>query len=207
MSVTVVADLFPALEDYFGKLDDVVTEAARFSINDTARGPAMQLARAEMYDQINFPKGYIDNNRLFVSKFAKNNDLEAIVTGRDRPTSLARFVTGGARPGTKSVEVMVNKGNSKIIKRGFLIKLRSGKTMDGTTFNVGLAIRLAPGERLQNKSLPASVFASSLGPNVVLLYGPSVDQVFKSVASDIQPDVADAAVTEFFRQFARLSNG
>jgi len=206
MSVTVVADIFEDLSDYFEQMPDNATVAARIALNYAARNPAMKLARKEMYDQVNFPQGYLNNDRLAVTKYAEDNDLEAIVTGRDRPTSLARFASN-PKPGQRGVEVQVHKGSTKIIKRGFIVKLRAGKTMDGKTFNVGLAIRLSQGETLSNKNFPAQVYAKSLGPNVILLYGPSVDQVFRSVSSDIQPEVADAAAAEFFRQFARLNDG
>lgn len=207
MSVSVTGDIFDELESYFERMPQQTTEAARMAINDTVRGPALKLARDEIYDQVNFPGGYLGNDRLGVTKLARNNDLEAIITGRDRPTSLARFALN-PKPGQRGpIQVQVHKGSTKVMKKAFIVKLRSGKTMDGKTFNLGLALRLAPGERLQNKTLPSEVYATSLGPNVVLLYGPSVDQVFRSVASDIQPDVADLAVNEFFRQFARLTNG
>jgi len=206
MSVTVSADLFDELADYFEQMPAVTTEAARLAINDTARGPAIKLARDEMYGQVNFPAGYLGSDRLFVGKLARNSDLEAVVVGRDRPTSLARFATN-ATPGQRGVRVEVHKGQSKMMKKAFIVRLRAGRTVDGQTFNVGLAIRLAPGEKLTNKNFPSEVHASSLGPNVVLLYGPSVDQVFRSVSGDIAPAVADSAASEFFRQFARLSNG
>ena len=207
MSVRVFADGLDGAADFFESLPGLSDQAASIAINTNARGSALKLSRDEIYKQINFPAGYIDDNRLFVDKFSKPDDLEAIVRGRDRPTSLARFATKGAKPGDRGVSVQVHKGKTKYMKKGFLIKLRAGKTMDGTTFNVGLAIRLAPGEKINNKTLPATVYASSLGPNVVLLYGPSVDQAFKGVAEEVAPQVADNVATEFFRQLARLTNG
>lgn len=204
MSVEVIADAFAGLQSYFDGLPGVSTTAARLAINDTARGPAMKLARMQMNNEINFPSGYLNKERLFVDKLATNANLEAIVTGRDRATSLARFATSGAIGKRGGVTVSVSKGSSTSLKKAFLIKLRRGKTMDGKTFNVGLAIRLAPGETIQNRT---SSHMTMIGNNVALLYGPSVDQVFKAVAGDIAPDVADELATEFFRQFTRLSNG
>ena len=204
MSVSVTADLFEELADYFERMPQITTEAARIALNDTVRGPGLRMARDAMYDEIAFPAGYLGPDRLFVSKLASNADLEASITGRDRPTSLARFATN-ARPGQRGVTVEVHRGNSKVMKKAFVVKLRSGRTMDGKTFNVGLAIRLAPGEKLMNKNLPVEAYATKLGPNVVLLYGPSVDQVFRSISAEIQPDVADSAANAFLRQFARLS--
>lgn len=198
MSVEISANLFDELDDYFERMPGVADHAAQLAINDTARGAAMQLARQQMMEEINFTPAYL-KERLSIEKYAKRNDLEAIISGRDRPTSLARFATN-ARAGQRgNIRVEVEKGSTKVLKKAFILNLKSG--------NLGLAIRLAPGEKLMNKNLPVDVNYSTLGNGVVLLYGPSVDQVFRGVASDIQPEVADAAVTEFFRQFARLSNG
>lgn len=207
MSVTITADLLDDLSDFFKRAPELTTEAAMLAVNDTTRGSALRMSREEIMDQVNFPRGYLSNDRLSVAKLARRHDLEAVISGRDRATSLARFAKG-AVPGRKGpISVEVHKGSTKIIKKGFFIKLRSGRTMDGTTFNVGLAIRLAPGETLQNKRFAPDTFAtSSLGKGVVLLYGPSVDQVFRWVADDIQPDVANDLTAEFFRQFARLSS-
>jgi hypothetical protein len=69
-------------------------------------------------------------------------------------------------------------------------------------FNIGLAIRLKPGESLQSTQK-----ASPLGGGAYLLYGPSVAQVFDTVRDDIAPEVADFASFEFARQFRRLSRG
>lgn len=207
MTVNIIADAFAPLESYFNGLPEVTTQAARIALNDTVRGPAIKLARMRMNEDINFPTGYLNKDRLSVNKLATNADLEASITGRDRATSLARFATSGQIGKRGPISVSVSKGNSVTLKKAFLIKLRRGKTMDGTTFNVGLAIRLGPGETIQNKTMPASTFASTLaGGSIALLYGPSVDQVFKGVASDITPNVADQVATEFFRQFERLSN-
>lgn len=205
MSVRVTADAFEDLADYFTSMPELANQAARMAINDTASRSGLKMARDQVMEEVNFPRGYL-GNRLFVSQYASDNNLEAIITGRDRPTSLARFAKN-AKPGDRGVQVEVHRGSTKFMKKGFIVKLRSGKTMDGKTFNVGLAIRLAPGEKLMNKNFPAEVYATSLGPNVVLLYGPSVDQVFRFVSGDIAPDLADAAATEFFRQFQRLTNG
>lgn len=205
MSVSITGELFKQLEDYFDRMPDVSTEAAMLAINDTTRGKAMTLARNEILDQVNFPTGYLNKDRLSIGKLARKHDLEAVIVGRDRPTSLARFVKN-PQPGQRGVQVEVHKGSVKTMKKAFVVRLRAGRTLDGQTFNVGLAIRLAPGERLENKRFSTETFASaSLGKGVVLLYGPSVDQVFRWVANDIQPEVGDEVADQFFRQFARLS--
>lgn len=205
MTVSVVSDLFDELADYFEQLPAQSNQAALLAINDVARGSAMRYARDQILDEVNFPAGYLSKDRLGVAKLARAHDLEAVIRGRDRATSLARFASN-PKPGQRGVQVEVSKGSIKTIKKGFIVRLRSGRTLDGQTFNLGLAIRLAPGEKLHNKNFAADTFAtSSLGNGVVLLYGPSVDQVFRWVSQDIQPKVADDVSSEFFRQFARLT--
>lgn len=205
MSYSTIAEGLDGLEAYFERMPGVANQAASLAINDTSRRSALKLARDEIYSQVAFPTGYLTGNRLDITKFAKPDSLEAVITARDRPTSLARFASD-RRPGQRGVQVQVQKGKSKFLKKAFIVKLKSGRTMDGQTFNVGLAIRLAPGERLMNRK-SEGITSTALGSGVVLLYGPSVDQVFKAVAADIAPKVADNLQVEFLRQFARLSGG
>lgn len=80
------------------------------------------------------------------------------------------------------------------MKGSFLVKLKSGNAKTDTQFNLGLAIRLKPGERLRNKTS-----MTQLDHNVYLLYGPSVDQVFRTVREDIAPDTASFLEAEFRR--------
>ena len=82
----------------------------------------------------------------------------------------------------------------------FLIRLRSGSTIDdGPDGNVGLAVRIKPGQSINFKreeGTPLEIF-----PNVFLLYGPSVAQAFDLVAKEIAPDVTSELAREFQRQF------
>jgi hypothetical protein len=87
------------------------------------------------------------------------------------------------------------------LSKAFLVRLRAGQgpVQDGA-FNLGLAIRLRKGETISNK-----VQMVPFGGGLYLLYGPSVDQVFRGVASENAPLLADAFADEFFRQFVRLA--
>lgn len=67
--------------------------------------------------------------------------------------------------------------------------------MTDTQHNMGLAIRLKPGESLRNKTGKLT----RLAPNVYLLYGPSVDQVFRTISSEMTDEVADYLQQEFSR--------
>ena len=66
-----------------------------------------------------------------------------------------------------------------------------------------IAIRLKEGTVLKKKDTSRMVH---LEHNVVLLYGPSVDQILRNEAAEAEgPEVAEAIATEFFRQFARMA--
>lgn len=85
------------------------------------------------------------------------------------------------------------------MKKAFFIRLPQGSQMTETQFNLGLAIRLKPGEALMNK-----VQAVRMASGLYLLYGPSVDQVFRAndgggVASDRAPYLAQRLENEFLR--------
>lgn len=189
----------------------VATRAAQLSTNDTVR-KARKMSATEMMKQVAFPTGYLGtarNGALRISKYAKGSDLSAEITGRFRPTSLARFtlnksqMLGRNRRGPARVQV--RPGSVKSIERAFLIRLKRGMqtvSQAGAKSNLGLAIRLNPGERIENKK---SMVA--MGRGVYLLYGPSVNQVFRTVAKDLSPKISGNFNIEFSRQFRRLYRG
>lgn len=192
MSVEVDLSAVRDLSEYFARLPDVARKSARLALNQVAERTGLKRSRALMREQVAFPAGYLeDPTRFYLKKYAAETDLEAVVAGRTEPTSLARFARfGAAKAGAL---VTVKPGRPRRVKRAFLVNLKNG--------NRGLALRLAPGEELVNRRLPAKPF----GPGVVLLYGPSVDQVFRTVAADVAPEVLDRLSEEFTRQFVRLS--
>jgi len=200
MSVVIDAGGIADIEAYFDRFPGIAARAASLAINDTARGPAIDLATAEMYREVNFPAGYIEDDRLSVVQFSAPDYLQATIRGRDRPTSLARFQEGATFGGSRNpgpISVTVHPGDPQPFDRGFLVRLKNG--------NVGFAIRLRPGEPLLGSR---AINHARFGRNddVYLLYGPSVDQVFKGVAADISPQVGEALEVEFKRQLARLVN-
>lgn len=173
---------------------DTIRQSAVRAINKTSERARAQSAR-EIRRQVNFPAQYLQPSagRLLVTKQASGNDLESRITGRQRATSLARFAQGTPAKGA-GVRVEVAPGRSKYMRRAFLIKLRQGKSSVDTKFNLGLAIRLRPGETMQNKTK-----AIKMEKGLYLLFGPSVDQVFRSVSEDIKPETAEFLEAEFLR--------
>jgi len=171
---------------------DSVRRAASQAINKTADRARVASAK-EIRRQVAFPQGYLEgaNSRLTVSQRATVDRLEGVVSGRHRPTSLARFVKTGAVGQRGSIRVTVKPGTSRPIGRAFLIPLRSGTEPGG---NLGLAMRVPKG------SVPDRAFKpTKLAEGLYLLYGPSVDQVFQTVRSDVSPDAAAFLEREFSR--------
>lgn len=189
-----------------GVLDNLteakIAQAARRAINDTARSGRTRAAK-RIRREVAFPAQYVTpaQKRLHVSQLAKGRNLEAKITAQARNTSLARFAVGTPQVGKTGVAVQVAPGRVRMMKRAFLIKLPQGTSpITDTKFNLGLAIRLKPGETLTNKRT-----ARRVANGLYVLYGPSVDQVFRAVdgsgvATDIIPDLQSELQAEFLRQ-------
>lgn len=191
------------LEDFLETAPDVTREAVSLAMNDVIGGPqGLGEYRKAIANQVNFPQGYLNDDRFGFDKRARPNDLTATLVARQRPTSLARFASGSAVGQKGGVRVQVSKGGAgKLFSSAFLVRLRAGTSLDGG--NLGLAVRLKPGQALNKRDTSRMVH---LDANVVLLYGPSIDQVLNnSVAESETPEVLASVATEFFRQFARLN--
>lgn len=193
----VIVEGLKDMQEIAGLHDDILFNSVK-AINKIAASGRTQAARA-IGQQVAFPASYLNPaaKRLFVSRTASRARPEAAITARARATSLARFVTGGGN-GT-GVRVEVKPGSTRFLRRAFLIKLRAGSAPVDTKSNMGLAVRLAPGDELRNKK---SVVKMARG--LYLLYGPSVDQVFldnsgEGVAADLAPKMADQLTDEFLR--------
>lgn len=167
--------------------------AAQRAINRTADRTRTESAR-RIRKEVAFPAAYLNPSagRLTVARRAGQGSLEAVIRGQFRPTSLARFVVGTPRGG--GVSVMVEPGMARFMRRAFLVRLRQGSGSVETKANKGLAIRLRPGETLENKRT-----ARRLSSGLYLLYGPSVDQVFRTVSQDVSPQATAQLEAEFLR--------
>lgn len=191
------------LESFLAATPDITRRAASFAMNDVLSGSGLARYRKAVGREVNFPAGYADEKITFGSP-ATPSRLEASVIGRQRPTSLARFATSGSVGSKGGITVRV-KGGSTFMPGAFLVRLRAGNTLTDDGFNVGLAVRLKEGTVLKKRDTSRMVHLES---NVVLLYGPSVDQILRNEVSEAEtPEVIQAVATEFYRQFARLSNG
>lgn len=181
-----------------GDIPEDIRRKAVMAINRTVQWARAQAAR-EMRRQVAFRASYLTgaDGRLRIAKKAHGTDLEASIVGRQRATSLARFTTDRdpARARRRGgVNVEVKPGAAKFMKGAFLVRLRAGAVKTDTQHNLGLAIRLKPGQTLRNKK-----YATQLDRDVYILYGPSVDQVFRTVSDDMSPDALQYLEREFDR--------
>lgn len=200
--LSVVATALKDTQRFFEQAPELAEEAAILAINDTVRRDGMALLETEMRKDIDFSRDYL-NDRMGVTKLARHGSLEAVISGRDRPTSLARFARGQTPENTRGRRVVLKvkgQGGPVSLDRAFLLRLRNG--------NVGLAIRLPKGREPDRSYGAVHVpSASRSKSDLWLLYGPSVDQVLRGVANDNADEIIDMVSTKFYRQFGRLARG
>ena len=176
-----------------GHLDDIpshVKKAAYRAVNRTSERARTKSGRA-IRQIVNLPARYLsgEDGRLQMSAPAGASRLERTITGRRRPTSLARFKIGD--PTAKGLRVSVTPGTAKYIKRGFLIPLKGA---GGGLSNLGLAMRTPDGKAPRGALKPKMI-----GEGLYLLYGLSVDVLFRRVLGTLTPEVSDDLVAEFTR--------
>lgn len=189
----VVVEGLDQLEDLEGLPKRVILAAQR-AINRVTDRAKAESAR-KIAKKVKFPARYLsgERGRLSITKRASANSLEAVIRGKERPTSLAQFATAKT-PGKAGVHVEVKPGSNIEMKKAFLLRLPQGSTLSDTKFNLGLAIRLRDGERVLNKK-----HMVALAKGLYLLYGPSVNQVFADVADEQAPETAAFLEREFLR--------
>lgn len=195
MSYFVRGQFLKEAQQFFDQLPEVAEHAAMLAVNQVAERDGLAILRKDIESQVAFPPGYLKrDDRLSVTRKATRSNIEAVITGRDRATSLARFAGGQTPRSTRKtgVTVQVKRGKTTHMKKAFLVNLRNG--------NIGLATR--------DKSLISRAYKPvALDRGVFLLYGPSVDQVMRTVAEDNLPQIGKVLSNEFLRQFTRLSRG
>jgi len=149
------------------ELQKDVDLAVRRAINKTIDRTRTRLARM-VTGEVNLPASYVSpsSGRLAVFQRAKPGNLEAVIRGRDTPTSLARFAGQQKRPKVR----VKRSAQARYIARSFIINLRGG--------NRGLALR-TDGEAPRNAYKPKEI-----GKNLWLLYGPSVDQILMGASNN-----------------------
>lgn len=182
-------------EELIGLTPEKIDRSAYRAINYTA-DRARKNSDNEIRNQINFPASYLapSAGRLFVKDKAGPGNLNATILARHRATSLARFVTSDKDIGKMGLTVSVQRGKRSELERAFLMKLKSGNEDIDTKNNLGLAVRLEKGQTPDKAYKPVRI-----SDGLFLLYGPSVNQVFKTVRGDVSPQAEQDLEREFMR--------
>ena len=185
---------------------EITRKAASLAINDSARR-ARSMSKKEIMKQVAFKSSYLGgerSSRLSITDYAKENNLQAKISGRFEPTSLVQFLQNkSSMLGNPGKGFVVGKGKARLrikpggitaVDQAFLLRLKNG--------NMGFAVRSETG------NIHGSTKQYRIGKtNLFLLYGPSVNQVFNTVREDVSVPVAGYLAGEFDRQFKRLING
>lgn len=188
-------------EDEFAKAPKAATQAARFAINAGARKLASASSKQirgsitfgarELYSPANPKAGKIS------VLLASDSSLEARVRGADRPTLLSRFAVNRPTGKRKIVpRVRVSPRKTAELARSWFMRFPNGQ--------VGIAVRLKPGETMRNRKL-GNAYPLKGSPNAFVLFGPSVEQALGQAAPDNLRAVEKLVNDEFLRQFTRLS--
>lgn len=173
------------------------------ALNTAAARNRTKFARAAR-EQVAFPASYVtpSSKRLWVSAKAKRGVFETVIQGRGSATSLARFtkqqpLEGGQRHRGGKINVTVKPGQKRSIARAFLMRLKNN--------NIELAVRT-------DGSSPKGAYKpKSIGKNLWLLYGPSVDQALQAASSgggiyeELTPEYLDFLEAEILRQMELLN--
>ena len=187
------------IEKYLESIPKAVEQASREAV-DSATKYAFVLGKREIQLQVNLPDKYLSGSesgepRFYIAKRPSRSDTTGIVRGRVRGTSLHRFLVSDKGQGL--LVKVKSRGKSVRMRRAFSIKLKNG--------NRGIALRLPSTEKpLSTGAKLYGTKANTAKTNLWLLYGPSVQQVFKDVAPDIAPKVSEYLNSEFNRKIARM---
>lgn len=193
-----------------------VRKASVFAVNEAARFGRAAAIR-EMDNQITLGRKYMSDNMLVSKARLTAGEVSASITGKQRPVSLSRFLVNKSlrntftslKKGEKSplLKTRVRKGGAaKNMPKAFLIRMRSGRELSETKYNIGMAIRLPNGQSVSGRHKGLRPYAKGKNSSLYLLHGPSVDQLFRSIVdtAGLDDTIAERAQGEFLRQIARL---
>ena len=185
--ITIASAGINNLQMYVRRYGDSANTAAQMALNDTVAWSRTRVKKA-MQQRITLTESAFNDKRLYVSQYAKRDNLETILSASRQGYSLSRF----ALIRDPSPEVRVRAGGAaKKVKGGFFISAPNGAQ--------ALAIR--------SKERPRGTRGAKRlnGTNVWILFGPSPYQMARRELPALAPSIAAKLNTEFSRQLVRLT--
>lgn len=170
-------------------------EKARVRATNRVANKTRTAANKEIRNRVRLKSAYV-NQHLRLFRKATNEKPVAIITARRRPTRLARY---GAKQLVKPAKSNRARGDAS---RG----IPAGKRQAGVSVLVNRSgsrrrMRKAFLVPLRNTGLEGVFIRDGGGKNDIRhLYGPSVDQLFKSVRQDLKPLIRRELVKEYKAQ-------
>lgn len=174
----------------FSELPANLRAALIRSINNVVP-TAYDLGVEKITSQVALTKTYV-KSRLYVSQKASNTDPMAVISGRVRSTQLRRYsgtqlfapakLPGKRRLAGTSVKVKAG-GSPKTLNHAWIIKLKYGEQDAKMGLTMGIAQRTGSGRN-----------------DYRILYGPSVDQVWRDAKEEIRPEVEQLLADEWRKQ-------
>lgn len=188
------------LQMYVRRYGDSANTAAQMALNDTVAWSRTRVKKA-MQQRITLTESAFNDKRLYVSQYAKRDNLETILSASRQGYSLSRF----ALTRDPSPEVRVRAGGAaKKVKGGFFISAPNGAQ--------ALAIRSKErprgtrGAKRVKKTTHHSGGKSTVKElDVWILFGPSPYQMARRELPALAPSIAAKLNTEFSRQLVRLT--
>ena len=216
VSVTIDASFVREIDAHYSQFPGAVKAAFPKALNEGARFARKVSVEAIMKDTA-FPTGYLDKpERFYVAQFATPEQPQAVLKARTRGTLLYEFAVGHPLPeatrGTggknwfgistaerrqlqrsRGVTVIIKPGAPKTIPEAFVIPLKDSGAL-------GIAVKLKNGQfpAMLKKNF---IRTELLNQEYYVLYGPSVDQVFRQVSEKVIPEVTSYLSAEFRRLF------
>lgn len=182
---------FSGMASYIRRFPEVAAKAQTLAANDTIRWAKTRSTEA-IQGELNVPKAALAGKRFDITQYATPNRPEAVLSAEFSPLNLARFSTVKPGQGVKP-RIQVTPG-------GAVPDLSHSFYIPGPSGGFGLAVRT-------KGAMTNSRKARQIGKNLYILFGPSVDQAFRTSMPTLVPQVMDQFESNFYRQFARLNRG
>lgn len=200
--------------DFSSELNEKLLNSAARAINTTAEWAKNEIQEI-IESELNFPKGYLNQESRLSRSSATTFKLNAVVTGRDRATSLSRFASGEQGDMTISVKKGRRNTGRKTFRLtglnndnvGLAIRLPSGKTPSKAYKPVLLKEVTAPSRKLRRNNMFGPLEPKNKKTRVWLLYGPSVQQAMGAILrgsneAKLADKIDDMLSENFAKEFA-----
>lgn len=196
MSINVRVDLtsLKSLSESIEKVPKEISDSLVRAVNTVARA-TFETSKKKIVEQVNLQQSYVDSKL----KLEPASDVPtATITGQGRGVLLSNFNPVQL---TKANVSSRGKGNPKLgIPKGYRaagVKVRVKAQGSGGDLQHGFFMKLKNGNGM-------GVFTRNAAGRVQVRYGPSVDQIFSGVSTEISPEVERDLSDELIKELEKI---